>query len=273
MTTLPIGQFRFSVGREIGRGGFGVVDVIRVVESNTPDAPVGTEFARKRLNAKFGRNNDATTRFEREIAAVAAMTHPGIVPLRGQNLRGEERFYMMPLYPGSLRDHLSMVQAPMDTKAAAGFVAGIADALQHAHRKGYLHRDLKPENVMLTHTGAPVVVDWGLGYFLHKESKLLDFTQTQGGIGTFRYCSYEQFLTGKCRESGDIYSLGVLFAELLAGRLPPLGPGDGLPNGIYARPRSQQEQQANAVIAQMTAFRPENRVSSMANVVSLLATI
>lgn len=223
---LPSGQFVFEVEGKVGEGGLGVVDRIRVTESNCRHT-VGSEFACKRLNDKWKDHPNARERFEREIKAIAKMNHPSIISFQGENLPEGERFYVMPLYPQSLRDYIMAHSAGVEWISVALFGARIADACQHAHKLGYIHRDLKPENILLDHAENPVISDWGLGYFVHKDSKVLDLTR--GGMGTEYYCSLEQWKTGKCDARGDIYSLGILLAELVRGynRIPVI-PGLGL---------------------------------------------
>jgi serine/threonine protein kinase len=109
MTNAPLsaGTFRFDWVRLIGQGGLGRVDEIVVRVSNESYA-VGTRLACKRLSEKWRLHPEMQKRFEREIAAVRGMNHPGIVPYRGENLSGgTERFYLMPLYPTSLRHDLA----------------------------------------------------------------------------------------------------------------------------------------------------------------------
>lgn len=187
MTKIPYGQFRFEPVAEIGRGGLGRVDRIRITVSNCRH-PVGREWARKRMNEAWTRTHLA--RFEREIAAVESMRHESIVTCEGQNIPGGERFYIMPIYPDTLRHRLARVGAfPWNSVTAFG--ACLAEALGYAHGMGFIHRDLKPENVLLTGPGFPVIADWGLGYFIHRESQVLQ-SLTRGGMGTSYYCSAEQ---------------------------------------------------------------------------------
>lgn len=267
---LPSGQFQFDVVVKIGEGGLGIVERIRVTASNCHHH-VGVELARKRLNDRWKGQPSAQERFEREIAAISKMAHPSIISFQGENLRGGERFYVMNLYPQSLRDYIKRHGPGVEWQSVARFGAALADALLHAHLKGYIHRDLKPENILLDGRENPVISDWGLGYFVHRDSLVLDLTR--GGMGTEYYCSLEQWTTGKCDERGDIYSLGILLAELVRGaNRIPVTPGFGLTQdavighaaGSYA---------FNMYLRRMTAMMKEERPTSMRDVAAELRRI
>jgi serine/threonine protein kinase len=262
---LPLGQFNFKWGRPLGAGGLGKVDEIIITDSNCT-LPVGSSLACKRLNAQWKDQPLARERFEREIAALRQMSHPAIVTVQAENLRGSnERFYMMPLYPKSLRDLLAATPSGFAWASAATFVAHLADALSYAHTKGFIHRDIKPENILLSASNEPIIADWGLGYFIHKESKVLQ-QLTRGGMGTEYYCSLEQWNTGKCNETGDVYSLGVMLAELIRGQqLPMTYVGMGISQDVVSN-NTYGAQSLNTIIKTMTHFLPQSRVQSMERV-------
>nr|WP_233585497.1 serine/threonine-protein kinase [Corallococcus sp. CA054B] len=264
---LP-GQFRFNPGRKLGQGGLGYVDEITIVASSASDLPVGTKLARKRLNENFKTRPEARERFEREIRALATMSHPNIVTVEGQNAPGGERCYMMPLYPNNLRNHLAAHPTGFSWTSVALFIAKIADAMTYAHEMRFIHRDLKPENILLTQENEPVIADWGLGYFIHKESKVLQHL-TQGCMGTEYYCSMEQWNTGKCSQTGDIYSLGMMLAELIKGyQVPMVVPGltgTGIAEDVVLG-STHGARMLNNLIRKMTHISPESRPQSMADV-------
>jgi serine/threonine protein kinase len=262
---LPVGQFKFKWGRALGAGGLGKVDEIIVTESNC-GFPVGTRLACKRLNEKWRAQPEARERFEREIKVLSQMNHPSIVTLQAENLPGSnERFYMMTLYPKSLRDLLATRPSGVAWTEAAGFAALLADAMAYAHAAGFIHRDIKPENILLNASNAPIIADWGLGYFIHKESKVLQ-QLTRGGMGTEYYCALEQWNTGKCEESGDIYSLGVMLAELICGHQLPISfVGMGIDQDVVSN-NTYGAQLLNTAIRTMTHFLPQSRIQSMAEV-------
>ncbi|MDI1433224.1 serine/threonine-protein kinase [Polyangium sorediatum] len=269
-TTLPPNQFRFKYGRLLGEGGLGRVDEIVIALSNCVGLQPGQRLACKRLNDSWKDHPVMRQRFEREIAALKAMSHTAIVAYQGENLGDSlERFYIMPLYPKSLRDLLGGYPDGIEAGYIAGLGARLADALQYAHNLGFIHRDLKPENVLMDAQNNPVIADWGLGYFVHKHSKVLK-PLTMGGMGTEYYCSLEQWNTGKCDNRGDVYSLGIMLAELLTGRQTPINPvGGGIRLNVLAG-YTEHEQRFNALIQRMTYVVPSGRPSSMAEVATEL---
>ncbi len=265
MSTLPRGQFLVKHIRPLGEGGLGTVDEIEVSATNCSYG-VGQRFARKRLNAKWKRHPQAVERFEREIAATRTMSHSNIVGFRGENtIDGNERFYLMDVYPGSLRTKLFATPGGYRWDEVARFGLVIANALAYAHSMGNIHRDLKPENVLFTADNVPIIADWGLGYFVHKESRVLH-QLTRGGMGTEYYCSIEQWTTGKCTFSGDVYSLGVVLAELVTGRQVPMRfPGDGIQYTV-AKVGDAGALMFNQLLATMTRVTATTRIQTMAEV-------
>ncbi len=170
------------------------------------------------MSDKWKQNPQAVARFEREIVALGRMSLADIIKLKGENLSdGPERFYFMAVYPRSLRALIHENPAGFPWRDVARYGARIADALLYAHSQGFVHRDLKPENILLDSINSPVISDWGLGYFVHKESVVLT-ALTIGGMGTQYYCCLEQWNTGKSDARGDVYALGMTLAELATGK-------------------------------------------------------
>ncbi len=265
----PLGQFQFSVVRELGKGGLGTVDEVVVTATNC-EYPVGLRLARKRLHPTWAKNPTMTQRFEREIAALRGMNHPNILSFKGENLRGAaERFYLMPAYPRSARQYLDAREScGTHWGNVADFGATVADALAYAHHAGHLHRDIKPENLLLTEKNTPIIADWGLGYFIHQYSVVL-VRLTVAGMGTEYYCSAEQWQTGKCEASGDIYSLGMTMAELVTGARERLVfPGEGLRRAVVTGTRGADY--FAKVLENMTAMAPTARIQSMTRVAAEL---
>lgn len=267
--TLFPGQFTIRPIRHLGQGGLGQVDEVEVVATNQSH-PLGTRLARKRLGPQWASDFGAQTRFEREIELLRAMAHPHIVSLEGVSLPGAERWYVMPLFErGSLRQWLQTGGRFQTIQQVARFVAKIADALTHAHSMNFIHRDLKPENVLLSDDGEPIVADWGLGQFVHIHSKVLDLTRG-GPMGTHYYCSLEQWSSGRCGAPGDVYSLGVLLAEVALGRALPITPvGAGIQADVLAG-SNMAIRTFNGIVRKMTAFSASARYQSMSEVAKAL---
>lgn len=267
-TTLRPGRFRITSIVALGEGGFGRVDRVRITESNCHGKPVGSEWARKRLNDKWRQHPEAVERFRREIDAVQSMTHENIVGCEGTNLEGDEPFYLMPLYSSSVRRLIASHTGGTDWRHVAGWGAVLADALQYAHGMRRIHRDIKPENLLFNPEGPLTITDWGIGYFVHRASVVLT-ALTRGGMGTEYYCSREQWLTGKCDNRGDIYSLGMTLDEWTTGRQRTIAFGGGV-SGPSAPPTSVGARLFNETIAAMTSPTAADRPSTMRTVAQAL---
>lgn len=267
---LPVGRFYFEMLGELGVGGLGRVDKIRITQSNAAQKPVGSEWARKRLNEHWAENPKIHQRFEREIVALKTMKHGSIVSYEGENLPGAERFYVMPLFTFGVRKHIATGGWRGDWRSVAGAGATLADALHyaHTHSTGFVHRDLKPDNLLFNPGGPLTITDWGLGYFIHKESKVLA-QLTNGGMGTEYYCSLEQWSTGKCDHRGDIYSLGMTLDEWVNGGQRTIVVGQGVTGGSVPA-TGVGAARFNKVIAWMTQLFPDERPANMAIVAQSL---
>lgn len=265
---LRSGQFRITHIRDIGAGGLGRVDLVEVIASNNSYA-IGTRFARKRMGIQWQRDAGAALRFEREIEVAQQLKHRHIVAFKGQNLAGGERYYLMPVYPRSLRDWLSEHRR-CDWRTAANFCATIADAMAYAHNRNVFHRDLKPENILLDDDGCAMIADWGLGQFIHKHSKVLNLTV--GGLGTQYYCALEQWGGGSSDHRADIYSLGMMLAELVSGGQVPIPyVGSGITNDVVVTVDYGTEL-LNQAVRKMTFMLPLHRYQSMYDVANALRT-
>jgi len=267
--TLPPGQFQFRfAAAPLGRGGLGTVYAVVVTASNASGMPVGSNWAVKQLNDNWKHHPVMTARFEREILALRSMSHQNIVTCHGENLPGGERFYVMPLFSNSLRKYIAAGGLRGNWRAVAKLGAVLADALEYAHQLGFIHRDLKPDNILFNPGGPLVIADWGLGYFVHRESLVLR-QLTRGGMGTEYYCSIEQWGTGKCDCRGDIYSLGMTLDEWVTGRQRVIEIGMGV-NGPATLDPSEGGAWFNETLRHMTQMRKTDRPDSMRLVASAL---
>jgi serine/threonine protein kinase len=160
-------------------------------------------------------------RFKREMRVTAQLDHPNILPIYDIGWLDDKPFYTMPYVPGgSLAKHRNrFVENPHKTLE---LMVRVARAVHHAHERGIIHRDLKPANILLDNDDTPFVTDFGLARFREDNVEL---TETGAALGTPGYMAPEQ-AAGKIKQIGpstDVWALGVILYELLAGRRPFLG--------------------------------------------------
>ena len=206
---------RYRVERELGAGGMATVYLAEDVKHHRR---VAIKVLRPELAAALGPD-----RFLREIETTAALRHPHILPLYDSGEADGLLFYVMPYVEGeSLRDRLDREkQLPIDD--ALQVVREVADALSYAHSRGVIHRDIKPENI-LVESGHAVVADFGIARAVSAAGGD-QLTQTGIAVGTPRYMSPEQAAGGRDLDGrSDLYSLGCVLYEMLAGQPPFTGP-------------------------------------------------
>jgi serine/threonine-protein kinase len=214
---------RYRLERELGQGGMATV---YVAEDLKHERQVAIKVLRPELAAVLG-----AERFLAEIKTTANLRHPHILPLYDSGEAAGFLYYVMPLVDGeSLRDRLTrQKQLPIDE--ALGIAREVADALGYSHARGIIHRDIKPENILLE-GGHAVLADFGIARAV-SAAGAERLTQTGISVGTPLYMSPEQAagdpdLDGR----SDLYSLGCVLYEMLAGEPPHTGP---TPQAIIAR--------------------------------------
>ncbi len=203
---------RYRVQREIGAGGMATVYLARDVKH---DRDVALKVLRADLAAAIG-----TDRFLAEVQIAARLDHPHILTLIDSGSADGALFYVMPYVRGeSLRARLARErQLPLDD--ALSIARQIASALDYAHSQGVVHRDIKPENILL-HEGEAVLADFGIALAM-AEAGVTRLTQTGLSLGTPQYMSPEQATGERTIDArSDIYSLGAVLYEMLAG-VPPV---------------------------------------------------
>ena len=203
---------QYLVDAEIGRGGMAVV-------YRATDLRLNRRVAIKVLPPELAFNADVRERFLREAQTSAQLSHPGIVPIYSVDERDGIVYFVMALVDGeSLAERL--VREPrLPLADARRLLAAVAEALAYAHAQGVVHRDVKPDNIMIERaSGRPLMTDFGIARATQGNSRL---TVTGVAIGTPAYMSPEQAL-GERELDGrsDIYSLGIIGYQLLAGETP-----------------------------------------------------
>ena len=205
---------RYTIERELGRGGNAVVYLAH-------DPKHDRRVALKVLLPELAQSV-RSERFLREIQIAAKLTHPHILPLHDSGVAEGIFYYVMPYVEGeSLRDRLRREQQ-LSLVDAIQVAREVASALAYAHEQGVLHRDIKPENILLQR-GVAVVADFGIARAL-TEASGQTVTQTGIAVGTPVYMSPEQGGGSKTLDGrSDVYSLGCVVYEMLAGRPPFVG--------------------------------------------------
>ncbi|MGH7512614.1 MAG: serine/threonine-protein kinase, partial [Gemmatimonadales bacterium] len=206
-------QGRYAIERELGRGGMATVYLARDLKL---ERRVALKLLRPELRAALG-----PERFLREIDIAARLTHPNILPLYDAGEADGRLFYAMPYVEGeSLRQRLA--REPQLPVAEAVRIAGqVAAALAHAHGQGIVHRDIKPENILLAGDHA-LVADFGIAKALDA-SRAEKLTESGLSLGTPAYMSPEQGSGGMVDARSDLYALGCVTYEMLAGSPPFTG--------------------------------------------------
>ena len=205
----------YQILTEIGRGGMGVIYRARQRHSRRI-------VAVKRLLGYHADSRETLARFRREAQAAASLDHPNILPIyEVSETQDGIPFFSMKFAPGG-----SLLEAgpalKNEPRQCVAIMAKVTRAVQYAHGKGILHRDLKPGNILLDGYGEPLVSDFGLARWLDTTS---DLTRTLTIFGTPGYIATEQVTEPAALASpaADIYSLGAILFDLLAGRPPFLG--------------------------------------------------
>jgi len=208
-----IGQFvaHYKILEKIGEGGMGVV-------YKTEDTKLKRIVALKFLPPELTRDLQAKKRFLQEAQAAAALDHPNICTIHEINEFEGQMFIVMAYIKGpSLKERIA--HGPIKVAEALDISTQVAEGLWAAHEKGIIHRDIKPANIMLPEKGPAKIMDFGLA----KLAWAADLTKTVGTMGTLGYMSPEQARGDAVDHRTDIWSLGVVLYEILAGQLPFIG--------------------------------------------------
>src|SRR5690349_4964026 len=205
---------RYSIERELGRGGMGIVLLARDVALDRP-------VAIKLLPPHLATRPDERERFLEEARTAAGLAHPNIVPIHLVEARGELVLFVMGFVDGeTLRDRVERA-GPLPPRLALKLLQEVAWALGYAHQRGVIHRDVKPDNILIERaTDRALVTDFGIALGRRGST-----AETAGGpihpiMGTARYMSPEQACGEPVDARSDLYPLGATFFYALTGRAP-----------------------------------------------------
>jgi tRNA A-37 threonylcarbamoyl transferase component Bud32 len=204
---------QLEVIEQVGRGGMGVVYKARQPQ-------LDRIVALKILPAELAKTPGFAERFSREARALAKLNHPNIVSVFDFGNAGGHFYFIMEFVDGAnLRQMILSKQ--ISPEAALSIVPKVCEALQFAHDEGILHRDIKPENILIDKKGRVKIADFGLAKLVDDQTTDHSLTGTHQVMGTPRYMAPEQFENTKSVDHrADIYSLGVVFYEMLTGEVP-----------------------------------------------------
>lgn len=197
---------RYTVLQRIGSGGMADVWLAE-------DAHLQRQVALKVLHARFAQDREFVERFRREAEAAAGLQHPNVVAVYD---RGEvEGTYYIAMQYLEGRTLKQLIDAGLTPEQAAGLIRQVLEGARFAHRHGVVHRDLKPQNVIVDAEGTATVTDFGIA-----RAGVSEITQAGSVMGTPHYLSPEQAQGFEVTAVSDLYSVGVMLYEALAGRVP-----------------------------------------------------
>lgn len=198
---------KYKIIRKLGSGGF--ADVYLGEQTQ-----LGRNVAIKILRVTEAEQN--IERFRRESRAAAKLSHPNIIDIYDVGDSGDIYYFVMKHIPGDTLGTMMKREGRMEPTAAIQIIKQLADALAYAHDRGIIHRDIKPANVLMDEFGKPILMDFGIAR-LELGGQL---TRTGTLMGTPHYLPPEQPMGNPVDGRSDIYSLGIMFYEMLAGRVP-----------------------------------------------------
>lgn len=200
---------RYEVLKGIGEGGMSKVYLAH-------DIILDRDVAIKVLNYDFANEQDLKRRFQREALSATSLTHPHIVNIFDVGEDEELHYLVMEYIEGQTLKKFIQTNGPLQVHQAVNIMRQLVSAIANAHHNGIVHRDIKPQNILMDSEGNVKITDFGIAMALSATAH----TKTNSVIGTVHYLSPEQARGGMATKKSDIYSLGIVFYELLTGELP-----------------------------------------------------
>ena len=200
---------RYEIIRVIGDGGMSRVYLAH-------DVILDRDVAIKVLHYDFANEEELKKRFQREALSATSLTHPHIVNIFDVGQEDELHYLVMEYIAGkTLKDYIH-THGALSVEHAVSIMQQLVSGISHAHHNGIVHRDIKPQNVLMNGDNDVKITDFGIAMALNSTAH----TKTNSVIGTVHYLSPEQARGGMATKRSDIYSLGIVFYELLTGELP-----------------------------------------------------
>jgi serine/threonine protein kinase len=263
---------RYHVVEALGQGG--MASVYKAYDTSL-ERNVAIKIIRSDI--QIDNQGEFLKRFQREAKSLAKLDHPYILKVLDYGDQEGLPYLVMPFMEGgTLKEQMGQ---PMPYEKAAGLLAPIARALEYAHSQNIIHRDVKPANVLIGKSGAPILSDFGIAKIL-AQSGSTQLTGAGVGIGTPDYMAPEQW-TGSADSRSDIYSLGVVFYQMVTGHLPFTAdtPAAVLIKHLrdpLPRPKSfvhDLPDKVEQILFKALAKEPENRYQGMGEFASALEDI
>jgi serine/threonine protein kinase len=208
---------RYELQRHLAQGGMAEVWL-------AIDLTLDRKVAVKWLKPNLASDPVVAERFRREAIAAASLNHPNIVAVHDVFAQDGRQAVVMQLVEGKSLRQLLDTQKRLSPELTCHIGSCVASALDHAHEAGFVHRDVKPGNIMITSDGRVLLTDFGIAKALQSVDN--DLTSPNIMMGTAKYLSPEQVRGKKLDGRADLYSLGLVLYECLAGRVPFLGESD-----------------------------------------------
>ena len=263
---------RYTLERQLGQGGMATVYLANDVRH---ERPVALKVLHTEQSATLG-----AERFHREIKVLARLRHPFVLPLHDSGEAAGALYFVMPYVEGeSLRGRFTR-ERTLSLEDVVVIVRQIADALDYAHGEGVIHRDVKPENILLSRHGHAMLADFGIarGRLLASGQAATGLTQSGMALGTADYMSPEQALGDDIDGRSDVYSLGCVVYEALAGSPPFTGNTAlsivaqhiGIPAPSLAQKRADLSPSSVAAVARALEKKADDRFPTAAAFVQAL---